>query len=200
MDVFGHVGLTLAVAYPIERIAVRYVSAVRGGRHAPPDDVAGPGPPLSRWLDYRLIVVGSLVPDMIDKPLGFLLAPDLVNNGTRSLAHGVVFALLLMAVATVWFRHTRRSGLLGLSGAAVCHLILDRMWGQPEIALWPFLGWSFPAGTADLAERSSAYLRDLLTFYTDGPELVGAVVIVLFALRLWRTRTILPFLRTGVVA
>ena len=191
MDVFGHVGLTLAVAYPVERIR---------GRYAQSGDDAGLGPPLAHRLDFRLIVVGSLVPDMIDKPLGFLLAPDLVNNGTRSVAHGVVFALLFIAASAVWFWHTRRLGLLGLSGAAAGHMVLDRMWGQPEIVLWPFLGWSFPVGTVDLAQRSSAYLRDLLAFYTDAPELVGAVVIVLFATRLWRTRAVLPFLREGSVA
>ena len=137
------------------------------------------------------------VPDLVDKPLGLLVASDLVNSGARSVAHGLVFALLLLGVSTWASSRTRFTGLLALAPAAAWHLLLDQMWRQPKIALWPFLGWSFPAGTADLTEWSSSHLRDLLTFYTDAPEAAGAVVVLVFALRLWRTRSVVPFLRTG---
>lgn len=70
---------------------------------------------------------------------------------------------------------------------------------QPEIALWLFLGWSFPVGIADMLEWFSLHLRDLLAFYTDVPEVVWVVVILFFALRLWRTRAVVRFLRTGTV-
>ena len=200
MDVFGHVGLTLAAAYPAEQL-IRWCPGVNRQPQAtatsgePPDDA-----PRSSWLDYRMVIVGSLIPDLIDKPFGLFVASDLVNSASRSIAHGIVFALLLIGLSTLTFQRTRLHGLLDLAGAAAGHLFLDQMWRQPEIALWPFLGWSFPAGTADLTEWSSSHLRDLMAFYTDVPEFVGVAVILLFALRLWRTRAVVPFLRTGTVA
>ena len=208
LDVFGHVGLTLAAAYPAERL-LRAMAA--GSDHsqepaAPANLEDTPGGdvvrPLGarRTVDYRIVILGSLVPDIIDNPLGLWLASDLVNDSARSVGHTAFFAFLLLAAAYTAHRLGRGPALVVLAGSAAWHLVLDQMWREHDIALWPFLGWSFPVGTADLAEWSSSHLTDLLAFYTDAPEIGGAVVIFLFALRLWRTRAVLPFLRTGVVA
>ena len=197
VDVFGHVGLTLATAYSIEQLVRRRADA---GREQQAPAASGETPLEVRrlsWLDYRLVIAGSLVPDFIDKPLGLFVAPDLVNGGGRTVAHGVVFAALLIGLSALAFRHGRLPGLLSLAGASTWHLPLDQMWRQPAIMLWPFLGWSFPAGTVDAAEWSSSHFSDLLWFYTDAFELAGAGVVLLFGFRLWRTKAVAPFLRTG---
>ena len=191
MNVFGHVGLTLAVSYSTERLA-RGRSAHTGeafGRRA-----------LSRLLDYRLVMVGSMLPDIMDKPLGLWLAPELVNHSVRSFGHSVAFAALLLAVSWIPLRWGRSHGLLVLAAASAGHLVLDQMWGEPATALWPALGWAFPAGSATLAEWSSSHWRNALLLCRDPAEVAGAVVLLVFAIRVWRSQALGRFLRSGAVA
>jgi threonine/homoserine/homoserine lactone efflux protein len=68
------------------------------------------------------------------------------------------------------------------------------MWEIPTILLWPFLGWRFPMGTTTLDEYILFYLTGALA---SPEELAGALVLVWFAIQLFRQRTLLRFLRTG---
>jgi hypothetical protein len=57
-------------------------------------------------VDYRALVLGSVLPDIIDKPLVWL-APDLVNNSLRSVGHSLTLpAVLLLGalLSTGWPR------------------------------------------------------------------------------------------------
>jgi len=56
MFVLAHTGITLAAARGMEKLMAR-----RGIRKLP------------ELLDYRLVLVGSMLPDIIDKPLGGLV-------------------------------------------------------------------------------------------------------------------------------
>ena len=151
-------------------------------------------------MDYRWLIVGSLLPDVIDKPLGFWLAPELVNSSARSVAHTAIFAVLLLAVALTALRlGWSGMGLVPAAGSAG-HLVLDQIWRQPSIALWPALGWAFPLGTATFGEWSESHLWDALALYRDPPELAGATVILLLAAKLWRDRAFRRFFGTGAVA
>ena len=207
MDLFGHVGLTLTVAYAGEHLFARRpwahdLARLRSGRgHVladadPPAEVGGSAPGL---LDYRLVILGSLIADTLDKPLGLWIAPELVNGSTRGVGHTLVFVALL-AVPWVAFGPGWRLKGLVLATSSAGHLILDAMWRQGSIVLWPFLGLSFPERIVSVSEVSSSYLRDLLTFYTEPAELVGALIILLFAARVWSHRGVSRFLRSGVGA
>lgn len=208
MKLFGHVGLTLAAAYAADRAVrsrlVRSPSAQRSGAQAPggdasmaPEKTAGPTP---LHLDFRLVILGSLLPDLIDKPLGLWLAPELVNHGLRSFGHTVIVALAFLAVALLISRSRRRPSMAALAASSAGHLVLDQMWRQPAIALWPGLGWAFPEKAATLSDLPSSLFRGLLLFYREPPELAGAAVILLFLVVLWRSRAFLRFLRSGSAA
>jgi membrane-bound metal-dependent hydrolase YbcI (DUF457 family) len=82
-------------------------------------------------FDYRMVVVGAVVPDLLDAPFG----------GAR-LAHTLlasVAVLALVMLATRGRRHTRRS-LLAVPIGMFAHLIADAMWARTESFWWPFLG------------------------------------------------------------
>jgi len=84
-------------------------------------------------FDYRLVVVGALVPDVVDAPFG----------GAR-LAHtllGAVVVLTAVMLATRGHRRARRS-LLAVPIGLFAHLIADGMWARTETFWWPFLGRS----------------------------------------------------------
>lgn len=82
-------------------------------------------------FDYRLVVVGALVPDAVDAPFG----------GAR-LAHtllGSVAVLAVVMLATRGHRHVRRS-LLALPIGMFAHLLADGMWARTHAFWWPFFG------------------------------------------------------------
>ena len=205
MDVFGHVGLTLAAAYAADRAA--QTAPIRGRSD---DQVAvasstDAGPTDSGWqrlgrLDYRLVIVGSLIPDLIDKPLGLWVATDLVSGSTRSVTHSAAFALVLLAVVAL----TPRPGLdlkaLSLALSSAGHLVLDRMWSTTNVLLWPVKSWDFDERTSSISQYADTKFWEMVQFYTDPPELIGAIVILALAVKLWREREVLSFLRSGAVA
>jgi hypothetical protein len=81
-------------------------------------------------FDYRLLVVGALVPEL-----------DALFGGMRwlhSLAVSVAVLVLVM-VLTVGQR-ARRKLLLGLAIGMLLHLVFDGAWTVNEVFWWPFTG------------------------------------------------------------
>jgi hypothetical protein len=120
--------------------------------------------PIAPKLPFRWLLLGTLLPDLIDKPVFLALA--LLKHahdggwvpGKRGIAHTAVF-LLLLASISVW---RRSSKWWAVTVGVVTHLILDLLSKQLSagaftVFLWPLLGWDFPTlayglhGTAALA-------------------------------------------------
>ncbi len=79
MLIFGHIGLTLGVARA-----------------------------LSREIDARWVAVASLLPDLIDKPLRYVLAPAFTQGNTRTVGHSLTVLLVGMVLVAFPLRHTSR--------------------------------------------------------------------------------------------
>jgi len=109
MLLFGHIGLTLGIFYFISLLTKRKFS-------------------------YPLIIVGSILPDLIDKPLGRIILP--LGSG-RLIGHTLMFLLILIIIGLFLGLYWQ---MLMLALADALHLIEDRMWEQPAILLWPLLG------------------------------------------------------------
>lgn len=210
MDLFGHVGLTLGVAYVGDRalregLFGRYLGTTvglgpRAQAVASTEAANAVAPRRFGRLDYRLLIVGSVIPDLIDKPIGLWLAPGLVNGSTRGIAHTLAFGLLLLAVLSLAFRPRLSLSVLTLALGNAGHLLLDQMWGSTRVVLWPFLGWDFPQRAGSISQYADSKLWDTLRFYADPPELVGAILILALAVKLWKDHAVRRFLRTGAVA
>ena len=86
MFIFGHVGITLGAATAVSAGIAKLRSASQGppavnAKTLPsnkikdkPESISeriGLGA-LSRFLDIRILMIGALVPDIIDKPLSFM--------------------------------------------------------------------------------------------------------------------------------
>ena len=85
-------------------------------------------------IDYRLVMAGALLPDVVDIAFG----------GARvlhSLAWSVAFLVVVMVMTRG--RRLRRRRLLALPIGTFCHLLLDAMWTRTETFWWPFFGWRF---------------------------------------------------------
>jgi inner membrane protein len=202
MNIPGHAGLTLGMVYGLGYLADAMAARGRGlagsqGSRLSALWARAQALPVSvrqMGMDLRLVIFGALLPDIIDKPLGFWLLPDAVNHATRSVGHTLLFSALLLAAALARLGLTRRAGLLTIALASIGHLLLDQMWQLPVTLLWPFLGWQFPRGTTTLEEWILFHYRGALR---SPDELTGALILAWFLAQLYRQRAIMRFLRTG---
>jgi hypothetical protein len=90
-----------------------------------------------RWI--LPCAVGAVLPDLVDKPLGFILFQATINNG-RIWFHGVFVFVLVLVIGLVAWRQWKSSLALGIAAGTLSHQILDLMWRQPDVWLYPFLG------------------------------------------------------------
>ncbi len=197
MFVVGHIGITLGAA----RVAAWGFDAarnrfVRSERIEGREGARAGG--LRESLDDRALALGSLLPDMLDKPLGLILAADLVGNGTRSVGHTLVFALALLAAAGAATVAFRRAFPMALALAAAGHLALDSMWNHARILLWPLYGWRFPLREeTTVTEWTASTLSVFMGRMADPLELAGLAAICWIAARVLWTRSVKTYLLTG---
>ena len=197
----GHMGITLGTVAVLARAcsALLRTENLGGVYSAATSGDGDPPPPAStaarRAVDYRLVVLGSLLPDLLDKPIGALILRDFFSSG-RIFGHSLLFLLAFSVVgAYLWRRHGKSWGLV-LSVSWALHLVFDRMWLFPATLYWPLLGWGFHR--FDMTDWLSGVLRSLLT----RPELMiqeGLGLAILAGLAIWLVvvRRVHSFIRTG---
>jgi membrane-bound metal-dependent hydrolase YbcI (DUF457 family) len=136
-------------------------------------------------FDYRPLIVGSLLPDIVDGPLG----------GARY-AHSLLVPVALLVVvmlATAKRRNIRRR-LLGVPIGMLLHIVYDGAFSNTHVFWWPFAG---AIGTSPLPAFDRGWVLAVAL------ELAGAALIgwgvVLFGLRdpvrrqaLWQSGTLSP--------
>ena len=201
LNAIGHIGFTLAGAVPAEYLIRRVVTLRRGNRHAEGLAAGGVTTPAHRhafaysFFDFRLVMIGSVIPDLLDKPIGFFLAPELVNNNLRTFGHGGLFALAVLALALAATYFLRNPQLIVMAGASMGHLVMDQMWLQKRTLLWPALGLEFRRGTTTLSEYITFHIHGLLRpellDYAAWAVILGFLAYVVFS------SSILSFITTG---
>lgn len=112
-------------------------------------------------IDYRLVMAGALLPDVVDGVLG---GPKLLHSLAFSV--GLLVAVML---ATRGRRRLRRR-LLAVPIGTFCHLLLDATWTRTATFWWPFFGTAFEGSGLPSLQRPVALLVVL--------EVVGALALV----------------------
>lgn len=150
-------------------------------------------------MDLRWVAAGSILPDVLDKPIGALFFND--TFGTHRLwAHAVLFPIVLLFgfILATKRGSLLRKGLIGLVIGTFVHLLLDGAWVDPEAFLWPLFGLGFPEIVAsDLGALLSRMVRDPLVWIG---EAAGAGYLVwLWMRRLKPSGGLRSFFRDGKV-
>jgi hypothetical protein len=94
------------------------------------------------FKDRRVIVfsaIGSILPDLIDKPIGYIILWDSIGSG-RIFFHGFWIMLLLLAVGVVIFLMIKNPLILSLGIGVLIHQFADSMWESPVNWFWPVFG------------------------------------------------------------
>ena len=161
MLLFAHIGITIGIFFIIGLLV----------------------PSLKPDIKYRYVALGSLLPDIIDKPIGRFILADSIANG-RIFAHTLIFLLILVMFSLYIYRTKKDKNMLIISGASFFHLIEDQMWKHTDTLFWPLFGWDFPYSPSYGVGFS--YLLQMLgkSFTLDFSNLLNADVIGIFIIGL----------------
>ena len=93
-----------------------------------------------RRIDYRWILLGAVLPDVVDATLVGLAGLGAAGRGP---AHSLLAPSLIAAAVVVALRGPRRQAVFGLAVGWLAHLVADGMWQAPKTFLWPAFGGAF---------------------------------------------------------
>ncbi len=187
---FGHLGITAAVTkiiditFPAEAadsdngIRRKIVSMVSKFRKA------------DGSIDYRMVIIGSMLPDIIDKPLALVMDNSVYFSG-RGICHGLLFNLLLLTGGIIF----RKAWLRVIWFGSLIHLLLDSIWRAPVTLFWPLYGW-FPPTVYD------TWLEDMLRGLMTKPvvfilEMTGLSLVTYIAYRVIRSNGVKNLIKHG---
>jgi hypothetical protein len=208
MFLFGHIGYTLTAGLLLNNYLRidRIVSKETDQKPDNPEVTHFKGISAKFWqlikrtkgLDLRFVIIGSLLPDIIDKPIGRLFFNDTFGSG-RLFGHTLLFVILLfLAGFPIIFKY-KNSFMLMLAFGTFAHLMLDGMWQDPKVLLWPLFGFGFEKETPI---PFLTYLWHLIqklfeTPWEGIPEFIGAVITVWFVWLVWRQKRLGSFILKG---
>jgi len=207
MLVLGHTGITLGAAALFAEVLgnsrLSKATVNEAGETPSPHSQSAPKRKAS-WLTYlgsridiRLLLIGSLLPDIIDKPVGTFFFRETISSG-RIFCHTLLFLILVTASGIYLYRRYSKTWLLVFSFGTFTHLIFDQMWCAPRTLFWPLLGLVFER--ADISNWIPNIFHALLTdpvVYL--PELVGAAILIWFTWLLFRRQKICSFIKHGQI-
>ncbi len=131
-----------------------------------------------RRIDYRMVLIGALLPDLVDGVLGLIWFEGAAG---RWIAHSIFAAIAVTVVILLTFSGERRQSLFGIGVGWLLHLVADGMWLAPLTFLWPAFGTEFSTAPRE------PYSWDLFTeplshLSTWGGELVGLAILAWFVI------------------
>jgi len=207
MYLLGHAGITLASGLLINRLVInrkqKKAEINPGTISVNSDEVVINSNENYRnnkrllWLTGPLnpgvLLAGSMLPDIIDKPLGVFILGDTISNG-RAYSHTLLFIILLSLAGWLLWRWKGKLWLLTLGFGAFMHLILDQMWLTPSTLLWPALGTAL-----DRQDISNWVANAYAEMFTDPgiyiPEIIGLLILIWYVFMLAFNRHVLVFNR-----
>lgn len=149
-------------------------------------------------MDLRFLMLGAVLPDFIDTPIGWLVFDT--TRTTRLVSHSLLVSAVAMVLVLWRTRRGRpRKRWMPLAIGMLLHLALDTMWASPGTLWWPFLGFEFTAsGAPTLGAYIGDVLGDPLVWALEG---LGAAYLVVLArrARLGEPDARRAFLMTGTI-
>ena len=213
MLIFGHIGITLGAAVLLNGTLAKIQTVATRANQSREQPQASPRMLVSQnsssvgimsWftsladhIDIRLLLIGSLLPDIIDKPMGRFFFRETFSNGSI-FCHTLLFLIVTTAGGLYLYWSRNKTWLLVLSFGTFMHLILDGMWRTPRTLLWPLYGFSFERIDVNSWIQHMFYI--LLNEPIVGiPEIAGAGIVIWFVWLLVHRGKLYAFIRNGQV-
>ncbi len=185
MQLIAHIGITLGSAWVLQQafrgikrnVSESKLNYVASGSLSDHTIEAGSKPVAAAgWLDYRFLLLGSIFPDIVDKPLGVIF-----QVSGRAFCHTLLFMALILAAGICLFRIRKNPGLFCFALGCVTHVLLDSVWLNKITFLWPLFGWGFQHTDISIGPWIESLFLDLITKPSEYiPEVIGAILLALF--------------------
>jgi hypothetical protein len=121
-----------------------------------------------------LCIAGSILPDLVDKPLG-LLFPAVLGGG-RTIFHSLGIVLIIFIVTLLVFQSNNRLLGIGVAGAVLLHQVFDEMWTLPANWFYPLFG---PFQGMMIPDYLSTYFWFEITNPSEWLFMIGSVMILM---------------------
>jgi len=118
--------------------------------------------------------LGSVLPDILDKALGYIVFNSVLDNGRIYFHSLVIFLLFFIAGIIVW-KYYRSNSFLCVASGILLHQLVDVMWMKPVTWYYPLLG-PYPVG-----KETDYLLSALLTELSSPTEWIFFIAILLVA-------------------
>lgn len=133
----------------------------------------------ARRIDYRVVLLGAIISDLIDKPIGRIFFADKFESG-RLYGHTLLVATAALLLIQLVLRGATARRWFILPICMLVHQMLDAMWNEPIAWFWPLFGSKFPA------DPKENYWLEVLTRPLDHPwelvrEAVGLALLIYMA-------------------
>jgi hypothetical protein len=89
------------------------------------------------------VAIGSILPDIIDKPLGHIIFGSILDNG-KIFFHSLIIVLLFFITGLIVWRLYKSNSFIFIAVGLFLHQLVDMMWKSPVNWYYPFLG-PYPA-------------------------------------------------------
>ena len=148
-----------------------------------------------RRMDYRILIVASLLPDLIDKPLARFLESSLTYE-SRAFGHTLVFLGIIGVLAIIQRLGRKNCWLFPVFLGVLFHDTFDVMWLHREIFLWPMEGWQF-SKPMDEAWQGWVQFGGYKIKKLDFIDNISVLFILFFFMKIALGRTIMEFVKKG---
>ena len=190
MLIFGHIGITTAVIKLYEK---------------------GTKKENNNSIDYRIVMVGSLLPDIIDKPLVQIIY-GLQNHHGHFIAHSFIFSTLMIVLGICVFRMKNNKTILLLGICSLIHQIFDKMMLLPNVFFLPNIDFNhfivlqkfeFIHNIIIPVYAKFPYLEDVVLYfekpYVFISEIIGLSIIIYFIRKLYINKKYINFIKYGIL-
>ncbi|NMM65085.1 hypothetical protein HBE96_21100 [Clostridium sp. P21] len=193
MLIFGHVGITTGVIKVCEKVINRKK------------------PKNNRLIDYRIVILGSILPDIIDKPIVQVIY-GLQNHEGHFIAHSFIFSALLIILGIVMFLKSKNKSILLLGICTFIHQIFDKMMVMPNIMFLSTINldhfivlkrFKFVNNIMVFITEKFPYFSGVVIYFEKPcvfiSEVMGLIIIVYFVYKLYKNKGYENFLKQGIL-
>jgi membrane-bound metal-dependent hydrolase YbcI (DUF457 family) len=125
------------------------------------------------------VAIGSVLPDVIDKPLGHIIFGSTLDNG-KIFFHSFIIVLLFFITGLIVWKLYKSPSFIFVASGMFLHQLVDMMWTRPVNWYYPFFG---PYQTE---AHTDYFLNAIVAELTSVTEWIFFVAILAIAYLLYR--------------
>jgi membrane-bound metal-dependent hydrolase YbcI (DUF457 family) len=184
MLLLGHIGITLGIIYVLAWLI--YAKNMKA--------LSDPSSKLP--VDFRIVIISAMIPDIVDKIVGMVILKEEISNG-RIFTHTIIITGIIGASIfnLVQIKYKKIIIMLYILPTFI-HLFLDRLWEDFHTLFWPIFGLGYNRLDVDFGDYLGILMSD---WFALTGELLGALIIVIFfvGFKLYKGKNFKDFLKRG---